>query len=107
MVKKGRRTQGRPPHAEEKAYIAEWFSRNFKDGKVSHTEYLRALRTDMQGSSFDIAAINEEKLTDCIRSRIRTHRKGGPAYGAGSVRRRLSPLKGQSRMAIQYFKKCR
>ena len=63
--------------------------------------------TDMRAEGYDTGSINKEKLVDAMRSRIRTHRKGGPAYGAESVRRRLSPLKSQSRLAIQYFKKCR
>ena len=105
MVKKERRKQGRPPSAEEKAYIAEWFSRHFKDGNVSHSQYAYALTTDMRKEGYDTGSINKEKFVDAMRSRIRAHRKGGPAYGAESVRRKLSPLKDRSKLAMQFFKK--
>ena len=58
MGLKGRRFRGRPPSAEEKTYIAEWFSANFKEDKISHTEYIRALKADMVKQGFDPNAVS-------------------------------------------------
>ena len=108
MVKNNQiKTKGRALLEVEKKFIVVWFTNNFIETKVSHSQYLKALQNDMIKQGFNLVTINNEKLKDYMRSRIRAHRKGGPAYGEESTRKKLSPLKGLSIWKIRFLKKAR
>ena len=57
---------------------------------------------------YDLTAVNPERLTEYMRSRIKAHRKeGGPCYGQyrGTGRLRQSPFKDMTQEKKLYLKK--